>query len=229
MKKVTLLLFILSLAFAFTACEPNKPEEPDGPGTDQPGTPEEPDKKATLKDWCGEWMITSSHTLTWDIDMNTQTLTKTITENPRSFQVSISESPGKDTLLIAGLSFLGAEWPALAKYDEETGKIGILSSVTMGQADQDGFVATWAGFMVDQNGKFVGYENADFVTYTMTKKGKEATSVRSDRTYDGDVYTVMATEIYGFKPGYNSIRVYTGDEQYPIQHFAGDLTWEKLN
>ncbi len=228
MKNLLTLLCMLSMALAFVACEPNTPEEPDGP--DNPGTdqPEEPAKKATFKDWLGEWIITSSHTLTWDLNTSTQSLTKTITEEPMSFQVSISEYPGgNDTILIAGLSFLGAEWPALAKYDSETGKIGIVAGVTMGQANEQGYVATWGGYMVDKNGKHVGYENEKFITYTMTKNGSEATSVRTDRTYGDEVYTVMSTEIYGFKPG-SGIQVYTGDQQYPIQHFAGDLTWEKL-
>ncbi len=206
-------------------------EVPETPSdtTDTPAEPEEPAKKATFKEWMGEWVITSSHTLTWDLDVATQSLKKTITEEPMSFQVSVSEYPGgNDTLLVAGMSFLGAAWPALAKYDEETGTIGLVSGVTMGQADADGFVATWAGYMVDEKGKFVGYENAKFITYTMTKNGNEATSVRSAVKYGSDTYTVMATEIYGFKENYNSIRVFTGDEQYPIQHFAGDLTWTKL-
>ncbi len=243
MNRFLLTLCTLALAAVFASCDPTINPDNENPGNDEPietpvdstGNNEEPEKpveKATFRDWQGEWVITSSHSLTWDLDVATQSLTKTITEEPMSFQVSISEYPGgNDTLLIAGLSFLGAAWPALAKYDPETGKVGIVAGVTMGLANEQGYTATWGAYMVDDKGKHVGYENEKFITYTMTKNGNEATSVRTDRTYETSggevVYTVMSTEIYGFKPG-SGIQVYTGDKQYPISHFAGDLTWNKV-
>ncbi len=232
MKKIISLLCSISLIIAFTACEPQKPSkgEPNTPGTIQPD-PEDPDNndpapKASFEDWLGEWTVTSTKTITWDLNTETSDLTKTVTDTPMQFDVSIIAA-ATDTILIAGFSFLGSEWPALATYDPETGYIAIQSGITMGKADEDGFVATWAGYMVDKDGNFLGYENETFTTYTMKKDGFKATSTHGKRTYDGIVYDVLSTEIYGFKKGYNKIRVFTGDEQYPIDHAAGEFTWIK--
>lgn len=163
--------------------------------------------------WIGQWSAESSQSMiiTEDGDI-------VIKNDPIKFDVTIVPHPMyKEEVLIYGLSVTDNFARA---YVDSDGVINLVSGMSVGNANSDGYVPTWLIYYQYANTQ--GFLSEQRVSYKFTMNGDTATATPVTETIDGYQLTVISTEVYAYNPSTGKFGYYTST--FPVVYRAGTIS-----
>lgn len=178
--------------------------------------------------WTGTWTVTSSQTLSFEVQNNQ--VQESITDTPKEFEIYIEEVDlqGQPALQFTGWSILtdqdGNAFPGIALAEEGTNNLQLVAGISFGEAgtgeDGEPVEALWAP-VCESNGQ-ITWVTGQFPAYTFVMDGDNAAGTAYEGQLDsGQTFKVKAFDIFGLG---NYIYFMA---ELPFELPAGDMTMVK--
>lgn len=172
--------------------------------------------------WLGDWTLTASESLIWDVENEQPVATFQAKDWELDVTIVADETNG-DQVLVYGWTRTGMDLPALGVIGEN-GELQLVNQVQLDQADADGYAPYWMTYCAYNNNSANTFVTGQFAAYTFTLDGNVAEGL----PYEGELsngydFQVRSFEVYAFSGQY--INWYT--ESFPVEYIAGDVTFTK--